>query len=134
MSEVLGAVCVVHPEMRAATTCQRCGSFTCAQCLEVHEGTEYCASCWDREFGGKASGRAVGSLVLAIVGMNCLWPLGIVSVVLATQELAAIDRGESPAKGRSLAKGGLILGWIDVGLTIIAVIAAIIFAVTMMSK
>ncbi|MDY7229180.1 DUF4190 domain-containing protein [Hyalangium rubrum] len=128
-----GAFCGVHPTVGAAITCQRCGSFACAQCVEVHEGTEYCANCYQREFGGKASSRAVTALVLAIVGMNCLWPLGIVSIIMATQEIAAIDRGESPAKGRPLAKGALILGWILVALTGIAVVAGIIFAVAMAS-
>jgi hypothetical protein len=126
MGEALGAFCVVHPTERAAITCQRCGSFACSECLQLHENTEYCASCYEREFGGKASSRAVTALVLALVGMNCLWPLGIVAIIMAQQEVAAIERGESPAKGRSLAKGALIVGWIDVGLTALAVVAGII--------
>lgn len=126
MGEAIGAFCVVHPTVRAAITCSRCGSFACSDCLQFHESTEYCASCYEREFGGKASSRAVTSLVLALVGLNCLWPLGIVSIIMAQQEIAAIDRGESPSKGRSLAKGATIIGWIDVGLTALAVVGGII--------
>jgi hypothetical protein len=126
MGEAIGAFCVVHPTVRAAITCHRCGSFACSECLQFHESTEYCAACYEREFGGKASSRAVTALVLAIVGLNCLWPLGIVSLIMGNQELAAIERGESPAKGRSLAKGAVILGWIGIGLTAVAVVAGAI--------
>jgi hypothetical protein len=132
MGEALGAYCVVHPTVRAAITCHRCGSFACSECLQFHESTEYCASCYEREFGGKASSRAVTSLVLALVGLNCLWPLGIAAIVMGNQEITAIDRGESPPKGRSLAKGAVIIGWVDVGLTALAVVGGIIFLVAMM--
>ena len=132
MGEAIGAFCVVHPTVRAAITCGRCGSFACVDCLQFHESTEYCASCYEREFGGKASSRAVTSLVLALVGLNCLWPLGIVSIIMAQQEIAAIDRGESPSKGRSLAKGAMIIGWIDVGLTALAVVGGIIALIALL--
>ncbi len=127
MNEALGAFCGVHPTERAAITCHRCGSFACTECLNLHDGVEYCERCWQREFGGKASGRAVLTLVLAIISLNCMWPLGIASVILGSQELAAIARGEAPMKGRSLAKGGLIIGWIGVGLTVVAVGVGIAF-------
>jgi len=134
MGEAIGAFCVVHPSVRAAITCQRCGSFACSDCLQFHENTEYCASCYEREFGGKASSRAVTALVLGLVGLNCLWPLGIVAIVMGQQEIAAIDRGESAPKGRSLAKGAVIIGWIGVGLTALAVLVGIIAVVAYLAN
>ncbi len=65
--------------------------------------------------------------MLALIGLNCAMPfLGIPAAVLGSQELAAIERGEAPTKGRSLAKGGLILGLIDVGILAVAVIALVL--------
>ncbi len=126
-----GACCAVHPAEPATLTCYRCGSFACGQCAESHEGVEYCAACYAREFGGKSSGRAVASLLLAILGLNCCMPfLGIPALILGTQELAAIERGESPAKGRSLAKGAQILGWIEIALLVCAVLFGAFWLVT----
>ncbi len=56
--------------------------------------------------------------------------LGIPAVILGNMELAAIERGESPAKGRSLAKGARILGWIEIGVLLPVTIAAIYFLMT----
>ena len=134
MDQAIGAFCVVHPTVRAAITCHRCGSFACSDCLQFHENTEYCASCYEREHGGKASSRAVTALVLGLVGMNCLFPLGIVALIMGSQELAAIDRGESPPKGRSLAKGAVILGWIGIGLTALAVVGGAVILYFAMSS
>ncbi|MGA9522303.1 MAG: DUF4190 domain-containing protein [Myxococcaceae bacterium] len=81
-----------------------------------------------RQFGGKASSRAVTALVLAILGLNCGPFLGVPAVILARRELAAIDAGAAPEKGRPLAKGAQILGWIEICVTVLAllVIAGIV--------
>jgi len=77
-----------------------------------------------------ASRRAIASLVLGIVGiMGCGLITGIVALVLGRAELKAIDAGESPAVGKGYAKAGLIMGWISVGLTILAVLIGILIGV-----
>ncbi|MGQ0506624.1 MAG: DUF4190 domain-containing protein [Myxococcaceae bacterium] len=118
-----GATCREHPDQAAAIACARCGSFACDLCAHEHEGRSFCERC----FEPKSSKRAVTSLLLALVGLNCMMPfLGIPAIILAQQELEAIERGESPAKGRSLAKGARILGWIEVGILGLALIIGVL--------
>ena len=127
------AKCPDHPDRDARDVCVRCGRFVCGACLELGEEQEtLCQACYARTTTrGKASGQAVGALVLAIVGLNCMMPfLGIVSLVLGRSELAAIERGESPSAGRNLAKGAIVLGWIDIGIMIVAIIAAAVALLT----
>jgi hypothetical protein len=114
MPVATGARCATHPDVAAVEICQRCGAFVCGTCLELQGAEVLCANCFARQGGKKASGRAVASLVLGIVGLNCGFVWGVVGLVLAYQELGAIARGEAPAVGRNLAKGGQILGWINV--------------------
>ncbi len=125
-----GARCALHPATAAVDICQRCGGFVCGECLELQGSDVFCQNCFQRSGGGgKASGRAVASLVLGILGIQCGLLPGVVALFLAQQELAAIDRGESPAAGKGLAKGGLILGWISVGLLVAVILVAIGVAV-----
>jgi hypothetical protein len=126
VSTIASAVCGTHPAERAVETCSRCGSFICAQCIELDVGEVFCPACHSRQFGGKASGRAVTALVLAIVGMNLPF-LGVPAIVLAHQELSTIARGEAPAKGRPLARGAQILGWIEVAVCVLVVIGVVVF-------
>lgn len=125
--------CAIHPDVPAAQTCERCGAFACASCLEVTD-TEpqqtLCANCYRNYFGEKASQRAVLALVLSVVGISmfCLF-LGIPGWVLAEQELAAIDRGEAPMKGRNLALGAKWLGIITTVLTVLIVGGAVLIGI-----
>lgn len=123
------ALCARHPQTPAVDTCQRCGSFVCGACLELREGKGYCPDCYSRAQSGPASTRAIAALVLGIVGLNCGFLPGIVGLVLSVRELAAIDRGEAPDTGRSLARGARVLGWINVALLVIAVAGIIIVVV-----
>ena len=75
----------------------------------------------------KASGMAIASVVLSVLGClgcgGCVF--GLIGAILGKMELGKIDSGESSEAGRGLAKGGLILGIINViiyGLAIIAMI------------
>jgi ABC-type Fe3+ transport system permease subunit len=127
------ARCPDHPDREARDVCVRCGRFVCGTCLELGEEQEtLCTACYARTTTrGKASGQAVGALVLALVGLNCMMPfLGIVSVVLGNSEVRAIERGESPSAGRNLAKGAIVLGWIEIGLMVVGLIALGIFLLT----
>lgn len=46
-----GARCRTHPELVAAGTCTRCGTFYCANCLTPRGADYLCATCLER-FGG----------------------------------------------------------------------------------
>lgn len=111
--------------MPAVDTCHRCGTFVCEDCLELREGKGYCPDCFTRVLTGPASKRAIAAVVLGIVGLNCAFLPGIVGLILSYRELAAIDRGEAPDTGRSLARGGRVLGWINVALLLFAVVGAV---------
>lgn len=125
--------CAVHPDVVAVEICARCGAFTCAECLEftpTETPQGFCRACFQREFGTKASGRAVAAIAVAIAAMSlmCL-PAGAVAWVLAEQELGAIARGEAPPRGRNLATGARILGIIEVVLSLlILVVVAVLVA------
>src|SRR4051812_23741772 len=96
MAVAASARCATHSEVPAVEVCQRCGAFVCGECLELVEGAPFCTSCFARSSGGSASRRAVASLVLSIVGLNCAFLPGIVGLVLASRELSAIERNEAP--------------------------------------
>lgn len=114
--------------------CARCGTFICGECLDVQEGKSYCPDCFTRAQSGPASKRAIAAVILGIVGLNCAFIPGIVGLALAVRELAAIDQGEAPDTGRSLAKGARVLGWINVALLLLAVGAAVYYVLVVRSQ
>src|SRR5579871_6794603 len=117
MAVLPGARCANHPAVAAVEICQRCGNFVCGDCLEIQEGQALCPPCFERKKeAGPASARATVSVVLGALGINCGLVWGIPGLILAHQELAAIERGDSPPGGKYLAKAGKILGWINVAL------------------
>jgi hypothetical protein len=121
-----GAACAVHPTVSAVDTCERCGAFVCVTCLELLGATVQCPSCFARQGGrAKASSRAKAAIALSIIGLNCGFLPGIIALVLAYQELGAIDRGEAPVAGRRMASGARVLGWINVGLILAGVVAGL---------
>lgn len=128
------AQCPRHPDQAATATCNRCGRFVCTTCLNVEASQTLCDECYQRKHSGKASGRAVGALVLGLVGLNCMPFLGILAIIMANAELAAIERGESPSKGANLAKGARILGWIEVGLMGMGAVAVVVMAIAFGSE
>ncbi len=135
MAAPAGAACANHPGTAAVDVCERCGTFICGGCLEIDpiHGGVMCGRCLERR-GQKASGRAIASLILGIVGLQCGLLPGIVGLILATQELGAIERGESNEASKSMAKGGQILGFINVGLLLLIVIGVVIAVVVGASK
>lgn len=47
---VLEAACAIHPDRQAVTTCSRCGTFSCQECLSPSpSGKLLCAACIARE-------------------------------------------------------------------------------------
>ncbi|MGA2667469.1 MAG: DUF4190 domain-containing protein [Ignavibacteria bacterium] len=80
--------------------------------------------------GGSASGMAITALVLGIISyFICPMIGGIAAWIVGKMELNKIDRGESSAAGKGMAKVGMWLGIINVILNILAGIALIIYFV-----
>lgn len=101
----------------------------------MEEQSVLCPSCLNRSGSrGAASGRAIASLILGIVGLNCGFLPGIIGLVLALQELSAIEQGTSPAGGRNLARGGKILGYVNVGLLGLVVLIGVVIGLGALSR
>ncbi len=73
-----------------------------------------------------ASGKAITTLILGIASLLCCGFLtGIPAFFLGRSEESAINRGQSPEAGRSLAKIGWILGLIG---TLLSCLGTIFYA------
>lgn len=79
--------------------------------------------------GDQASGRAIGALVIGIVGFLFCQPLGIAAFIMGGREKKAIEAGQAPQAGLGIATAGWILGIIDIVLTIIGLIFGVIFLI-----
>lgn len=131
MRDFSNARCARHPDLQAVENCERCGAFVCADCLQLTPDGNRCVNCYERVTLEKPSSRAVMALVFAVVGINCCLLPGIIGLVLGTAELAAIERGEAPAAGKNLARGGQIIGGISAALSGLAIIGAAVFFIFM---
>jgi hypothetical protein len=60
---------------------------------------------------GGASGRAIAAMIVSILSLViCCWPMGIVGIVLGRMEMNAIQEGNAPQAGETMAKVGFYLG------------------------
>jgi ABC-type sugar transport system permease subunit len=60
------------------------------------------------------SSQAIAALVLGIVSwVGCACFTGIPAIIVARNELGAIERGESPPAGKGLAQAGFWLGVVN---------------------
>ena len=71
-----------------------------------------CLRCHRDFLGQKPSRRATLALVFATVGF-CVFVPGLVAIVLGHQELASIQRGESPGAGEGLARLARTMGYFE---------------------
>lgn len=70
-----------------------------------------------------ASGKALTALILGIAAFLCCGFLtGIPAFFIGRSEEAAINRGQSPEAGRTMAKVGWILGLISIVLSCLSII------------
>lgn len=61
--------------------------------------------------GGSASGRAIASLILSILGLiACAFFTSIPGMILGKMEMNAINQGKAPRAGEAIAKVGFYLG------------------------
>ncbi|MBN2190568.1 MAG: DUF4190 domain-containing protein [Candidatus Aureabacteria bacterium] len=70
----------------------------------------------------KASGKAITSLVLGILGLLCCGPLAIVAWILGAMELSDIKKGLSSKAGEGMAKAGMIIGIIGTVLMVLGIL------------
>jgi hypothetical protein len=103
--------------------CANCGS-------EVAANSPHCPNCGHPQgaglqstaYGRRTDGQAVASMVLGIAGL-VLCPLicSIIAIVLGNQAKTRIAHDPS-LDGEGMAKAGVIMGWIGVGLGILGIV------------
>ena len=73
------------------------------------------------------SGKATTSMVLGIVGIvACGLFAGIPAIILGKQAQREIDASNGWLTGRGMATAGIVMGWIEVGIAILAVLIVIV--------
>lgn len=119
-----GRRCGTHPAALAVDTCLRCGAFVCSECLELLGQDPYCVRCFDRrDVTGTPSARASVALLLAGFGLMCGPLLSVPALILAWRESVALDSEQAPRASRSLVTVARVLGWVGVGLWVLAGLA-----------
>jgi hypothetical protein len=81
----------------------------------------------------KTSGKAVVSLVFGIIGFIVL-PLiaGIVAVIVGYSAKGDIRKSAGALKGEDMATAGIILGWVNLGLTVIGICVGVVIVLGVM--
>lgn len=68
------------------------------------------------------NGLAIGSLVASILGLTFVPAIGsIIGVILGYMAKRQIAESGGTVGGEGIAKAGIIIGWIGIGLTVLAV-------------
>jgi hypothetical protein len=115
--------CGRHPGVAAVTTCRRCGTFCCPDCLEIPSSDGLCIECAARPglaLGGHFTLSAT-ALLLSFLGL-ALVPLAPLGVGLAAWVLA---RGETKTwKERALPVAAIVLGALGLVLAVVFVLVA----------
>jgi Domain of unknown function (DUF4190) len=81
--------------------------------------------------GSQTNGLAITSLVLGIGGffISCLGLVAwILALVFGYRARTQIDETGGEQKGRGMAVAGIVLGWVGIGLSVLALIVIIIVA------
>jgi hypothetical protein len=81
----------------------------------------------------QTSGKAIVSLVFGIVGFILL-PLiaGIVAVIVGYSAKGDIRKSAGALKGEDMATAGIILGWVNLGLTVIGICVGVVIVLGVM--
>src|SRR5262249_29549334 len=76
------------------------------------------------------AGKALASMIFGIVGMLCFWGvLGIPAVILGHLAKSSISKSMGRLKGEGMATAGLVMGYLNIALGILVVIAIVVPAV-----
>jgi hypothetical protein len=110
----------------------------CANCgTELSEDARACPKCGHpRSAAGttRTEGTAVVALVLGILGITtCPLILSIPAVIVGSQARTKI-RTDPTLEGESLARAGVILGWVGIGLAAVGIVFAILALVFSVSS
>jgi hypothetical protein len=120
-----------------ANFCSSCGS-------EIAPGQRFCPSCGRavggpvagsvgsmRESAAQTSGKAVASLVLGVAGFLVLPVVcSVLAIVLGTQAKHEI-KADPRLGGEGMARAGVILGWVGVVFSVVAVLLVLLIAASM---
>ena len=74
------------------------------------------------------SGLAIGSLIASIAGLFIPIVGGIVGLILGYMAKKQIRESDGTLKGGGMATAGIILGWIEVALPVLAICVIVILA------
>ncbi len=73
------------------------------------------------------SSKATTSLVLGIVGVvACGFIAGIPAIIVGRQAQREIDASNGWLTGRGMATAGIVLGWIEIGIAIVATVGVVL--------
>lgn len=103
--------------------CSNCGT-------EMSDAAPACPKCGHPRAGAAAPGRrtegsAVAALILGILGViSCPLILSIPAIIVGNQAQQKI-RQDPSLDGEGMARAGVILGWVGVGIAAIAILAGI---------
>ena len=76
----------------------------------------------------QTSSLAIISLVSGILGWTLVpWLGSLVAIITGHMARAEIRRNPDTMEGDGMALGGLVLGWLSIGLTVLAIFAVILF-------
>jgi len=76
------------------------------------------------------SGLAIGSLVASILGLTLIPTIGsIVGLILGYMAKRQIAESAGTVGGEGVAKAGIIIGWVGVGLTVLGICLVVAFFV-----
>jgi hypothetical protein len=118
------ARCANHADAKAIFACERCGSFACEACAGPGGVRQLCRRCHQIFVKSPPSPRAKLSLFLATAGFIGFVP-GVVGLILARRELAAIERMEAPITGEDSARMARSLGWFHVFMLLLVAAGAV---------
>jgi len=83
-------------------------------------------------FVPRQNGMAVASLVLGILSLTGMsWLTGIPGVILGHLALRQIRASRGAETGESLAMGGLVTGYIGIGLVVLGILIGLVFLLFM---
>ncbi len=75
--------------------------------------------------GAQTEGFAIASLVSAIGGVTIVWFIGSILAIVFGQVALSKIKADPTLGGEGIARAGLVLGWIGVGLTVLGVLVAL---------